>query len=504
MGYKSQPDTRFFGGLQKAKIGLFLGIAVFVGLLFVEPPDNLNITGWHVAIVVSLMAIWWITEAIPVYATGLVPLCLFPLMNVSDFEATAAPYANPLIFLFMGGFMIALAMQRWNLHIRIALNLLLVTGTRERDLIGGFMLVAGFLSMWVSNTATTMMMLPICLSVITLMQKQSSEGDINTNFSITLLLGVAYGATIGGLATLIGTAPNALLAGYFYEAYGINISFLQWMSLGFPLSMLLLFVSWFLLTRLIYPMQNRQIAGMDVLLSNARSELGRMSQAEKSVAFAFISCALLWVLRPMIQDILPDIRLSDAGISMTMALCLFIVPSGLKGGGGVLNWEWASKLPWGVLLLFGGGLSLAAAASSSGLSVWIANGFASLEGLSTLLLILFVVSIVVFLTEFTSNTATTATLLPLLAATAIGIGENPLLFCIPAAFAASCAFMLPAATPPNAIVFGSGFLTIPQMVRAGLYLNCVGIVILSIICYFAVPIIFGVVPGEVPDWAILD
>jgi sodium-dependent dicarboxylate transporter 2/3/5 len=448
------------------------------------------------------MAVWWLTEAIPVYATGLLPLALFPVLDVVPIAAAAAPYANPLIFLFMGGFMIARAMQRWGLHTRIALSLLSFTGTRARNLVGGFMLATALLSMWVSNTATTMMMLPIGLSVLALLKAESGDSQTLPGFNIALVLAIAYGANIGGLGTLIGTPPNALLAAYFDETYGVTIGFAEWMMVGLPVSFVLLILTWLMLTRVLHPMPNTHIEGAGEILKQARANLGPVSHGERIVAVAFASAAFLWVFRPLLTDLMPWLKLSDAGIAMIVALSLFLTPSREKPGDGVLNWEWASRLPWGVLLLFGGGLSLAGAAGASGLSDWIGNGMAAWGGLPTLVLLLAVVTVVIFLTEVTSNTATTATLLPLLAVAAVALGENPLLLCIPAAFAASCAFMLPPATPPNAIVFGSGQVTIPQMARAGIWLNLMSIVVLVLASYFLAGPVFGIEPGVLPDWVV--
>jgi sodium-dependent dicarboxylate transporter 2/3/5 len=489
-------------GPTRQRFGLVLGLFFFALILLLPPPEGLNAAGWRAAAVAALMAVWWLAEAIPVYAPGLLPLALFPVLDVVPIAAAAAPYANPLIFLFMGGFMIARAMQRWGLHTRIALSLLSFTGTRARNLVGGFMLATALLSMWVSNTATTMMMLPIGLSVLTLLKAESGDSQTLSGFNIALVLAIAYGANIGGLGTLIGTPPNALLAAYFDETYGVTIGFAEWMMVGLPVSFVLLILTWLMLTRVLHPMPNTHIEGAGEILKKARANLGPVSHGERVVAVAFASAAFLWVFRPLLTDLMPWLKLSDAGIAMIVALSLFLTPSREKPGDGVLNWEWASRLPWGVLLLFGGGLSLAGAAGASGLSDWIGNGMAAWGGLPTLVLLLAVVTVVIFLTEVTSNTATTATLLPLLAVAAVALGENPLLLCIPAAFAASCAFMLPPATPPNAIVFGSGQVTIPQMARAGIWLNLMSIVVLVLASYFLAGPVFGIEPGVLPDWVV--
>ncbi len=497
------PDIKYpASGPTRQRVGLVLGLTFFAVIFLAPPPDGLSVAGWRAAAVAALMAVWWITEAIPVYATGLLPLALFPVLGVVDIGTAARPYANPLIFLFMGGFMIARAMQRWGLHTRVALSLLSYTGTRARNLVGGFMIATAALSMWVSNTATTMMMLPIALSVLALLKEETGGDQSMPGFNTALVLAIAYGANIGGLATLIGTPPNALLAAYFNETYGVTIGFAEWMIVGLPLTCILLFLAWLLLTRLLHPMPNTRIEGADYVISHASASLGPVSHGERVVAVAFASAAFLWVFRPVLANLIPWLTLSDAGIAMIVALSLFLIPSREKPGDGVLNWEWASKLPWGVLLLFGGGLSLAAAAGETGLSAWIGAGMAAWGGLPTIVLLVAIVTVVVFLTEVTSNTATTATFLPVLAAAAIAIGENPLLLCIPAALAASCAFMLPPATPPNAIVFGSGQVTIPQMARAGIWLNAVSIAVLVIVSYtLAVPV-FGIEPGVLPAWGI--
>ena len=483
--------------MNRNKVGLYLGAIVFLSSFFITPPSSMSLMAWQTAFVIILMAIWWITEAIPVYATGLVPLVLFPLLNILSIEDTSKSYANPLIFLFMGGFMIALSMQRWGLHKRIALSLLSLTGTRQRNLLAGFMISSAFLSMWVTNTATTMMMLPIGLSVLSVINI-NSKSDFNT-LKTPLVLSIAYAANIGGLSTLIGTAPNALVALYFDEIYGFSISFFDWMMIGVPTAMVLLFVTWLLLTRFIYKLPNTPILGIDELLANERRTQGRFTFGEGVTAFAFFSAAFLWISRPFLQKVFPELNISDAGIAMTVSMFLFIIPAG-KGKGGVLDWEWASKLPWGILILFGGGLSLANAAVASGLSEWIGQEMSSMQTISIVIVCLLVISVVVFLTEVTSNTATIATLLPILAAAAVAIGENPLLLCIPATMAASCAFMLPPATPPNAIVFGSGYVTIPQMSRAGIVINLTSIFILLIFSLALITQVFGVVVGELPSW----
>jgi len=486
---------------RRRTIGLAGGLAAFLVMLALPAPEGMAPAAWRTAAVAVLMATWWITEAIPVYATGLLPLAVLPLLGIGDMRSAAAPYANPVIFLFLGGFLIALCIQRWNLHQRIALTLLSVTGTGARQLVGGFMVATAFLSMWVSNTATAMMMLPIALSVIALLEKDDAHHMPVAGLNTALVLAIAYGANVGGMATLVGTPPNALLAAYFDQTYGVTIGFAQWMVFGVPLMLVLLVISWLVLTRVSFKLPRTSIPGAGELIAAKKSALGAIVRGEKIAGGAFLAAAALWIFLPLINDTLPDLGLTDAGIAMSVALALFVIPVDLKRGEFAMNWDWAAKVPWGVLLLFGGGLSLASGATDSGLADWIGEAMSGLGGAPTWLMLLVVVGVVVYLTEVTSNTATTATLLPILSGLALGLGENPLLLCVPAALAASCAFMLPPATPPNAVVFGSGHVTIPQMARAGMWLNVACIAVLTLVAYAGVMSVLEIVPGVVPDWA---
>jgi sodium-dependent dicarboxylate transporter 2/3/5 len=460
---------------------------------------------WRVADVAALMAIWWVTEAIPVPVTALVPFVAFPLLGVAPIGDAAAPYANPLIFLFLGGFMIALALERWNLHKRIALNILWRFGARPSALVAGFLVTSAGLSMWVSNTATAVMMLPIGLSVIGLLHRDGVAAlppKEDRNFAVALLLGIAYGASIGGLGTLIGTPPNALLAAYMTETYGISVGFGQWMLVGVPLVVVMLPLAWLVLTRLAFPVGRGTIAGADQVIADELSALGRMSRQEKRVAAVFGATAALWVLRPLISDVAPELALSDPIIAILGAFALFLTPSDLRKGEFLLNWDWAKRLPWGVLILFGGGLSLASAIGESGLAQWISQVMTGGAGWPLLAIVVLVAAVVVFLTELTSNTATAAVFLPLVASFAVLISVNPFLLLVPVALAASCAFMMPVATPPNAIVFGSGHLTIPQMARAGLALNLVAILLIVLLSYTLVLVVFNADVGVLPEWAV--
>jgi len=484
----------------RRQIGFLGGMAAFLLLLLLPAPEGLEPAAWRTAAVGTLMAAWWITEAIPIPATALVPLVAFPLLGINPIRDAAAPYANPLIFLFMGGFLIAVAMQRWDLHRRIALTIVRYVGVQPTSIVVGFIIASAFLSMWVSNTATALMMLPIGLSVIKLTQDAVAEADTSTptHFSLVLVLSIAYACNIGGIGTLVGTPPNAFLAGFMLETYDVEIGFAQWMTVGLPLVILSLPLTYYLLTW-IYPIEIEEIPGGRALINQQIKRLGPMSDAERKVGLVFAGTALLWVIRPLLSDVVPG--LSDAGIAMTAGLVLFLIPTQTERNAHLLNWEEAEGLPWGVLILFGGGLSLADAISTTGLATWIGQGVSSYGSWPVLLIVLLSVATIVLLTEITSNTATSAAFLPILASAAIGIGQNPFLLVIPAAIGASCAFMLPVATPPNAIVYGSGYISIPQMSRAGIWMNLSLILLVTGLAYTLLLATFGIEIGVVPPWA---
>ena len=483
----------------RAWIGRFLGPVLAVVAYFALPAGQggLSQAGVATVSVGILMAVWWITEALPLPATALLPIALFPLLGVVDIGAATAPYANDLIFLFMGGFMIALAMQRWGLHRRIALLTILAVGTKPVRVIGGFMLATAFLSMWVSNTATTVMMLPIGLSVLALVlgggERETGDGEPEaeeltgrgaSRFAICLMLGIAYAASIGSLATLIGTPPNLFMAGFLEETYDISIGFGEWMLVGLPLAAVFLLIAWVVLTRFVYPPEIDQISGGRELIRGELREMGSTSRGEKVVLTVFVLTALAWITREPLTNAVPLLGgLDDAGIAIIAAVVLFALPIDWRNGVFALDWETARQLPWGVLLLFGGGLSLANAVTETGVDKWIGGLIAGLRGVPILLLVAVVAVAILLLTELTSNTATAATFLPIVAGAAIGLDLNPLVFVVPAALAASCAFMMPVATPPNAIVFGSGHITIVQMVRAGVWLNLIGAILVTLTVY---------------------
>ncbi|WP_203338329.1 SLC13 family permease [Nocardioides limicola] len=478
---------------RRVRIGRILGPVLALGTYLLLGMDtSLAPDARAAAAVVVLMAVWWMTEALPLAATALIPIVAFPLLGVLPTAEATAPYASPTVFLFMGGFMIAIAMEKCNLHKRIALRALSLFGTKPRQVVLGVMVVTAFLSMWVSNTATTLMMLPIGISVLALVTtgNDSDAKDVR-NFSVCLMLAIAYAATIGGLSTLIGSPPNLIMAGFAEQTYGITITFADWMKIGVPLSVVFLILAWVLLTRVIYPTKLGRIAGGKQVIHDELAALGPMSRAEWNVLCVFASAALLWVFRDQLTEsatitsALPFLTdLTDASIAIGAAVLLFLLPAQRDAGGrrqATLDWRTVQAgLPWGVLLLFGGGLSVAAAVQKTELSEYLGSKVGGLGLLPTVLLIAAVCLIVLLLTELTSNTATAATFLPVLGGVAIGLGIDPMLLLVPAAMAATCSFMLPVGTPPNAIVFGSGRVTMGDMVRAGIWLNLIGVVLITV------------------------
>ena len=470
--------------------GLLVGLLLFILMLFLPAPEGLSQEAWRTAASAVLMGTWWITEAIPIAATALIPVVFFPLLGISGIDSTLEPYAHPLIFLFMGGFIIAIAMEKWELHRRIALNIVSFVGTRPQAIIFGFIMASAFLSMWVSNTATALMMLPIALSVLKLVDRQQEAGVSTHHFGLCLLLGVAYGCNVGGMGTLIGTPPNALLAGFMSDNYGIEISFARWMLFGIPLILVCLPVLYVVLTRLVYPLEMEELPGGKQLFEEALESLGAISKPEMKIAVVFVLTAFLWITRPLYEGLLPGI--SDTGIAMAAALSFFLIPVQSEDKKCILGWNDVEELPWGVLILFGGGLSLASAINNTGLAEWIGTSIEVLSNWPVLLLLLLLVTLIVFLTEMTSNTATAAAFLPIMGSVAVGLGQNAMLFTLPVALAASSAFMLPVATPPNAIIYGSNRIKIPEMARAGLWLNIIFIIIISLMTYLFAPYIFGI------------
>ena len=470
------------------KLGFWIGLLLFFSIVLNPTPESLSTEGWHVAAVALLMAAWWGTEAVPLPVTALIPLAALPLLQVSSLKETAISYANPHIFLFLGGFILALAIQRSGLHKRLALSVVSKVNASAGSIVGTFMCISFFISMWVMNTSTTLMLLPICLAICVNI-KEALPGLSNKqikNFEIALFLGIAYASSIGGMSSLIGTAPNIVFAGFMQENFNIDISFLDWMKIALPIGLMMLVASFIILTKIIYPSTFEINAATKNKIKKSLEELGKISRDEKKVFIIFLIAASLWIGRPYLKyhDML--LGLTDAGIAILAAIILFILPSDNKKSN-LLEWDETKKLPWGLLLLFGGGLSLASSISSSGLGQWLGTSFSLLVELKPWLIILLITTFIVFLTELTSNTATTSTFLPIATSIAVAISVAPISIAIPLVMASSLAFMLPVATPPNAIVYGSGKVTIGNMIKAGFILNLIGILIIVLVSYYLLP-----------------
>jgi sodium-dependent dicarboxylate transporter 2/3/5 len=478
--------------------GWLLGPAALLFTLLVAPPEGLSIPGWRTAGAALLMATFWIAEPIPIPVTALLPLVMFPALGLGNITETAQPFANPVIFLFLGGFIIALAMQRWNLHRRVAIHLIAIIGTRPSAIVGGFLVTSALISMWVSNTATALMMLPIALSVAQLSLNESVRSHKQRDFRTALLLSVAYGATTGGMATLIGTPPNALLAAYLSEIYGLTVGFGQWMLLGVPVVLVTLPIVYLVLTRVAFTLAAGELPGLAEMIAAEKAKQGRMARGELTVAIVFALTAIGWVFQPIIARAVPLV--SDTTISMAGAVLLFLIPVNAWRGEFAMTWEATRDVPWGVLLLFGGGLSLAGNIERHGLARYLGTVAGGLDSLPIVLILAALCFGILMLTELTSNTATAATFLPIGAALALSLGQNPLLLTIPIALAASCSYMLPVGTPPNAIVYGSRFITLPQMARAGMILNVVLVPVILGILLLLGPSIFGIEMGVIPSW----
>lgn len=480
-------------------IALVAGPVACLLPLLIEPPGGLAPEAWRLCGVAAWMVIWWLTEAVPVPATALLPIVVMPLLGIGQEADVTASYAHPLIFLFLGGFLIAGAMQRWGLHERVALLIVWAVGRSARTLVGGFMIACALLSMWISNTATAVMMFPVGLSVIEVVAEQTDQ-DKSRRFGVSLMLAIAYACSIGGIATLIGTPPNTLLAAFLADSYGYELSFASWMAIGLPFCLVLLPLSWLWLTFVGFPAGQIRLDHARRQMAERLAALGSMSRGERIVAAGFLLAAVGWITRPWLVK-LTGLPLSDTSVAMTVGLALFVVPASVQSGRFVLDWSTARDIRWGVLLLFGGGLALADAFKSTGLAAAIGNAFGGLSGANVWLAVAVLAATVLFLTELTSNTATTATFLPIVAAIAIGWQQNPLLFVVPVAIAASGAFMLPVATPPNAVVFGYRHLRVRDMARTGAILNVACIVLVVLIDLLLGRWVLGAEPGVLPPWA---
>ena len=479
--------------MNSRKIGLYLGPILFILTRFFLELEGLSDQANAVLASTLWIAIWWITEAIPIAATSLLPIILFPLSGALPLADTTSSFGHRFVFLYLGGFILALAIQKWNLHKRIALNIIKVVGTNVQKIILGFMVATAFLSMWISNTATAVMMLPIGIAIIKQMKdlKNTSE-DENLIFGKALMLSIAYSASIGGIATLIGTPPNLVFAGIIQETYNIEISFLKWFQFGLPISILLLAISWVYLTKVAFKFKQNEFNKGKEEINRQLEELGSISYEEKIVLSVFVLTGLAWILRTyLLNKFIPN--LDDSIIALISGISLFLFQANNQEGKKekIMNWEDAVKLPWGILLLFGAGLAIAQGFQSSGLANWIAENLTQLNDFSLFIILLVLITAVNFLTEITSNLATTAMLLPILAPTAVTLGVHPYLLMIGATLAASCAFMLPVATPPNAVVFGSNYLKISDMVRVGILMNIISIIIIFMMVYFILPILWN-------------
>lgn len=473
----------------RGRLGLIAGPVVFAVLLALPAPAGLDPAGWRIAACGALMAILWITEAIPIPATGLLPLALFPLLGAGAMDEVAAPYANPIVFLFLGGFLLAAAMERCGLHRRMALAIIGRVGTAPRRLVAGFMASAAFLSMWISNTASTLLLLPIGVSILELEDRARGERDGAGDLAPALLAALAFGASIGGVATLIGTPPNALTAAFLLETYDVRIGFARWMTIGVPLALVALPLTYAILVRIAFRVRGGEIPGGRALIRGEIAALGRPSRGERVVAVVFVLAAAGWMTRPLLQRWMPG--LGDAGIAMLAALVLFLLPVHWGRREFALDWESAQRIPWGVIVLFGGGLSLADAIDRTGLAAWIAGAFGGLASWPAVALIVAVVAVVILFSELASNTATAAAFLPVVGAVALSAGMDPAPIVVTAGLAASGGYMLPVATPPNAIVYGTGRISIPQLVRAGALLDLLFLLLVPLVAVFLVPWALG-------------
>ncbi|TYA84124.1 SLC13 family permease [Seonamhaeicola marinus] len=471
------------------KIGLFLGPIVFI-LFKITSFEVISEKGDLVLGVAFWMVCWWITEAVAISVTALLPLLLFPLFKVMPMAEVGANYGSPIVFLFFGGFVLALALEKVNLHKRIALSIIKRTGTTPNNVILGFMIATAFMSMWISNTASTVVMLPIALSVIQLLiNDEDGFTKKDQNFALSVMLGIAFSANAGGIATVIGTPPNSVLIGLLENEYNIEISFLNWMILGLPFSIILITIIYLVMVKWLFPNTGLQFKASENIIKEELEKLGKITSREKHVLVIFAVTVSLWIFRSLINSMLPNLGLSDTMISIFGALALFTIPFNLKKGEFILVWKDTQSLAWGILILFGGGLALAKGMSSSGIVDVVATSIAN-SNISILLMASLLIFLMLFMTELMSNVALVAVLAPVVAGIAIGLDIPVLYLLIPVTMASSCAFMLPMATPPNAIVFASGFIRVSQMARVGVILNLISVILLIIVFKFIVPLIF--------------
>ncbi|WP_425483585.1 SLC13 family permease [Alkalicoccus luteus] len=490
------PDGRDFS--PKQKVGLILGPLLFFIIYFLFQPEGLAPEARGVLAATVWIATWWITEAIPIPVTSLLPIILFPLVTDIGVGDVTPNYGDDIVFLFLGGFIIALALERWNLHKRIALSIIYGVGTSTSRILLGFMAATGFLSMWISNTATAMMMVPIGTAIIYQLSSLVDDDSVKNaeqqrdKFAKSLMIAIAFSASIGGLGTIIGTPPNTILAGQLREIFDFDLSFALWMMFGVPLAVVLIVIAWIYLIKFAFPMDMKQIPGGREVIQKEKQALGPMTGDEKLVALVFSLTALAWILRVYVLQEYVSESINDTMIAITGAALLFLIPSVRYQGVKLMNWETAKNVPWGILILFGGGLAIAGAFGDSGLDVWIGEQLSVLVGVQFFIIILSVTLLVTFLTEITSNTASATMLMPIMASLAYAIDVHPLAMMVPAAVAASCAFMLPVATPPNAVVFGSGYLKMIDMIKAGFWMNLISVLMITLFIVLLLPVVFGI------------
>ena len=471
------------------KAGLFLGPILFFIILNL-PFEIVSEKGDAVIATAVFMVVWWITEAVSISVTALLPLLLFPILKIMDISDVGANYGSPIIFLFFGGFVLALALEKVNLHKRIALNIIKITGTTPNKVVLGFMIATAALSMWISNTATAVVMLPIAMSVISLLVNDADGfTKSDRNFALSVMLGIAFSANAGGVATVIGTPPNSVMIGLLENEYHIEISFLKWMVIGVPFSALMIWISYLVLVKWMYPNKQLKFTASKDVINDELKKLGPMSGKEKMVLAIFGVTVFLWIFRTVINGLLPELKLNDTIISIMAAIAMFSIPYNIKKGDFIINWKDTQRLAWGILILFGGGLALAKGMSVSGIVDVVSEAIAQAE-ISVLFTAILLITLILFMTELMSNVALIAVLAPVVAGIAIGL-EVPILYLlIPVTIASSCAFMLPMATPPNAIVFASGYIKVSEMARVGVILNVIAVIILVLMFQFVIPLLF--------------
>ncbi|MGS3990831.1 DASS family sodium-coupled anion symporter [Staphylococcus pseudintermedius] len=476
-------------------IGLVLGPLLFALILLFVRPDDLAFKGVYVLAITAWIAIWWITEAIPIPATSLLPLVLLPLGHVMNSATVSAQYGNDIIYLFLGGFILAIAMERWDLHTRIALTIISSIGTSTGRILLGFMVATGGLSMFVSNTAAVMIMIPIGLAIIKEANALKTEADSDESiqkFERSLVLGIGYAGTIGGLGTLIGTPPLIILKGQYATNFGGELSFAKWMIVGVPTVILLLFLAWLYFKFIVFRHDMKTLPGGQKVIKDKLDALGKIKYEEKVVFLVFLLASFLWISREFLLSKWAFTELvADGTIAMFVSILLFLIPAKHQHQR-ILDWSVAKELPWGVLILFGGGLALAKGIQQSGLAAWLGEQLTLLKGVSPLIIVVVITVFILFLTEITSNTATATMILPILATLSVAIDVHPLLLMAPAAMAANCAYMLPVGTPPNAIVFGTGKIQIKEMAVKGFIMNLISIVVIIVVVYFIMPLVLGI------------